>query len=112
MAYNKKEHFTEFEQQASDFARALAHPARISILVKLAEENKCVCGAIVDDMPLAQSTVSQHLKELKSAGLVQGEIEGAKSCYCINWGNLEKEIKIFEELIEKLKAKKFANQCC
>ncbi len=112
MAYNKKEQFPEFEQQASDFARTLSHPARVAILTKLADANKCICGKIVDDMPLAQSTVSQHLKELKSAGLVQGEIDGAKSCYCINWDNLEKEIQNFEQLFEKLRAKKFANECC
>jgi ArsR family transcriptional regulator len=112
MAYAKKEHFSEFEQVVSEFAKALSHPARISILVKLTEENKCICGDIVDVMPLAQSTVSQHIKELKSAELVKGEIEGATSCYCINWNNLEKEIENFEKLFEKLKAKKFANECC
>lgn len=68
----------------ADYARAIGHPARVRILQMLIARDACVCGDIVDRMPLAQSTVSQHLKILKESGLVQGEIDGPKTCYCIN----------------------------
>jgi ArsR family transcriptional regulator, arsenate/arsenite/antimonite-responsive transcriptional repressor len=84
MAINKKEEFTNEEQELAEFAKAIAHPARIAILKVLAQKQSCICGEIVEVLPLAQSTVSQHLKELKNAGLIQGTIEGAKSCYCID----------------------------
>ena len=64
--------------------KALGHPARIQILKHLLEEDRCICGRIVEVMPLAQSTVSQHLKILKDAGLIMGEVEGPKTCYCVN----------------------------
>jgi ArsR family transcriptional regulator len=73
------------ENQLAELAKALGHPARIAILRELARRDSCVCGEIVDVLPLAQSTVSQHLKELKDAGLICGTVEGVKSCYCINW---------------------------
>jgi len=65
-------------------AKALGHPARVAILKLLVARGECVCGAIVDELPLAQATVSQHLKVLKDAGLVQGEIDGPRVCYCID----------------------------
>ena len=68
----------------ADICKALGHPARIQILRHLQAEDRCICGRIVEIMPLAQSTVSQHLKILKQAGLVKGEIEGPKTCYCVN----------------------------
>jgi DNA-binding transcriptional ArsR family regulator len=68
----------------ADVCKALAHPARVRILKHLLDENRCICGSIVDILPLAQSTVSQHLKILKDAGLVRGEVEGRKTCYCAN----------------------------
>jgi len=108
MAYTKKDEFTKIENRVADFAKALSHPARISILKTLAEKNECICGEIVEVMPLAQSTVSQHLKELKNAGLVQGEIEGATSCYCINWKNLEREVGSFNDLFEMLRERRRA----
>jgi len=112
MAYDKREQFSDTEKKAATFAKALSHPARISILKKLAGENKCFCGDIVEVLPLAQSTVSQHLKELKEAGIVQGEIEGPKTCYCINWDNLEEEFNALLEIYEQLKAGKQAVSCC
>ncbi len=84
MATSKKEEFSAEDVELAEFAKALGHPARIAILKTLAEKNECVCGEIVEILPLAQATVSQHLKELKKAGLVKGRISGAKSCYCIN----------------------------
>ena len=64
-------------------ARAIGHPARVQILRLLARRSACICGEIVDELPLAQSTVSQHLKVLKDAGLVRGEIDGPRTCYCL-----------------------------
>ena len=90
MAINKKEAFTQKEQGLAEFAKALAHPARIAILKMLAQHNGCICGEIVEVLPLAQSTVSQHLKELKNAGLIDGTVDGPRSCYCINWKAFEK----------------------
>ena len=68
----------------ADICKALGHPARIQILRHLLAEDRCICGRIVEIMPLAQSTVSQHLKILKNSGLVKGEIEGPKTCYCVD----------------------------
>lgn len=88
----------EFEKDVlhiSSFAKALAHPARIAILKILIERKACICGDIVNELPLSQSTVSQHLKELKEAGLIKGDIDGVKVCYCINeekWHEAKKEL--------------------
>jgi len=114
MAQNKKEKFSKIENDVADFARMLSHPARIAILKKLADKNKCICGEIVEVMPLAQSTVSQHLKELQLSGIVQGTIDGLTSCYCINWKVLEKEMDNFNKLFEDLKQKRinFNKTCC
>ena len=84
MTKSKIEEFTQEESRLADIAKALSHPARIKILKILAETNVCMCGEIVDLLPLAQATVSQHLKELKRVGLIEGEIEGPKTCYCLN----------------------------
>lgn len=78
MAIHKKAAFGDTEKELAELAKALGHPARIAILRELAQRNMCVCGQIVDVLPLAQSTVSQHLKELKAAGLISGTVEGAK----------------------------------
>ncbi|HRX93558.1 MAG TPA: metalloregulator ArsR/SmtB family transcription factor, partial [Chitinophagaceae bacterium] len=78
MAFNKKEEFTQKEQELAAFAKAMSHPARIAILKVLARRNECICGDIVEVLPLAQSTVSQHLKELKNAGLIDGNIDGPR----------------------------------
>jgi ArsR family transcriptional regulator, arsenate/arsenite/antimonite-responsive transcriptional repressor len=88
MAQNKKNEFDAELMEIADFAKALSHPARLAILKELAQKNTCICGEIVNVLPLAQSTVSQHLKELKKAGLIGGEIDGPKSCYCINKARL------------------------
>jgi ArsR family transcriptional regulator, arsenate/arsenite/antimonite-responsive transcriptional repressor len=84
MALNKKAEFSEADQRIADLAKTLGHPARIAILRILSERNSCICGEIVEVLPLAQSTVSQHLKELLNAGLIKGTVDGLKSCYCIN----------------------------
>lgn len=84
MGLTKTEAFTAQENEIAALAKALGHPARVAILKFLAEHNACVCGDIVSALPLAQATVSQHLKELKQAGLIQGTIEPPKVCYCIS----------------------------
>ena len=71
-------------EELAEMCKGLAHPARVAILAYLKSVDRCICGDIVDFLPLAQSTVSQHLKKLKQAGLVQGEVEGPRTCYCID----------------------------
>lgn len=80
----KSEEFTVKDNNVAKYAKALAHPARVAILRLLIKRAACICGDIVDELPLSQSTVSQHLKELKEAGLIKGEIEGVRICYCID----------------------------
>lgn len=84
MGITKSEEFTIKQNKIAKYTKALAHPARIAILELLTKKQSCICGDIVDDLPLSQSTVSQHLKELKAAGLIKGEIDGVKVCYCID----------------------------
>ena len=95
MALNKKDLFEDDEVYLAEMAKAISHPARIKILKILAERNTCICGEIVEILPLSQATVSQHLMELKKAGRVQGTISGAKSGYCINWKNFERLERFF-----------------
>lgn len=111
MAIHKKEAFTQKEQDLANFAKALSHPARIAILKVLAQRNECICGEIVEILPLAQSTVSQHLKELKNAGLIKGSVDGPRSCYCINWKSFEKFNQEFSGLFASLKIKN-EKSCC
>lgn len=114
MAQNKKAEFPEKIQRISSFTKLLSHPARLAILEVLAERQTCVCGEIVEILPLAQSTVSQHLKELKEGGLVKGDIEGTSSCYCIHWENFAKAYAEFSEHIEFIKTfkNKKKENCC
>ncbi len=84
MGLTKTESFTPEQNQLAGYFKALAHPARIAIVQILIQKNSCICGDIVDELPLAQPTVSQHLKELKNAGIIKGSIEGTTICYCID----------------------------
>lgn len=111
MAIHKKDEFSQKEQDLAAFAKALSHPARIAILKVLAQKNECLCGQLVDLLPLAQSTVSQHLKELKNADLIKGETDGPRSCYCINWKAFEKFMGEFSFLFNKLKVQN-EKACC
>ena len=86
MGLTKTEIFTDEQNRLATLIKALAHPARIAILQHLIKTNACVCGSIVEELGLAQATISQHLKELKNAGLIQGTIEGVSVCYCIDPG--------------------------
>jgi DNA-binding transcriptional ArsR family regulator len=84
MGTSKTEVYDQNTLRLSKIAKALAHPARIAILEVLIRRQACICGDIVDELPLSQSTVSQHLKELKEAGIIKGDIEGVRVCYCID----------------------------
>lgn len=109
MALNKKAEFSEADQKIADLAKTLGHPARIAILRILAEKNTCICGEIVEVLPLAQSTVSQHLKELLSANLIKGTVDGLKSCYCINWETMNTFSSELEFLFKDLLSQ---TKCC
>jgi ArsR family transcriptional regulator, arsenate/arsenite/antimonite-responsive transcriptional repressor len=85
-----KREFPDKTLKLAEFAKAMSHPARIAILQTLAEKKECICGDLVVDLPLAQATVSQHLKVLKELDLIKGEINGPRSKYCINWSVFEK----------------------
>jgi DNA-binding transcriptional ArsR family regulator len=98
MGITKTEDFTVKQNKIAKYAKALGHPARIAILEMLIKKQSCICGDIVEDLPLSQSTVSQHLKELKEAGLIKGDIEGVKVCYCIDekeWENAKTYLSTF-----------------
>ncbi|WP_431158182.1 ArsR/SmtB family transcription factor [Winogradskyella poriferorum] len=84
MGVTKTEIFTDVQNEIATLAKAFAHPARVAILHHLFKANTCICGDLVDEIGLAQATISQHLKELKNLGLIQGSIEGTSVCYCIN----------------------------
>jgi ArsR family transcriptional regulator len=83
--------------------KALAHPARLRILDLLAERGRCICGEIVEVLPLAQATVSQHLKILKEAGLLEGTIEGPRSCYCLDAGAIERLCRVLDRRLARLR---------
>jgi DNA-binding transcriptional ArsR family regulator len=110
MGATKTDHFTDKQNSIASMAKALGHPARIAIVEYLLKVNECICGDIVNELPLAQATVSQHLKELKVAGIIKGNIEGNSICYCINEKAIEKLQKYFGNISDKLNKKK--NNCC
>ena len=107
MTRTKTDLFTSDETRLAELAKALAHPARIAILKMLATKNSCICGEIVDELPLAQATVSQHLKELKNVGLIKGEIDGPKVCYCLNEDGIQELRLLWSALEANVMAK-----CC
>jgi len=98
MGKSKTTSFTFTQNRLANTAKALGHPARIAILQFLAAKQTCVCGDIVEELPLSQSTVSQHLKALKEAGLISGNVEGSSVCYCIDmnaWSDLTQQLRAF-----------------
>ncbi len=108
MGLTKTEIFTEEQNRLATMLKALAHPARIAILQQIIKANACICGQLVDELGLAQATISQHLKELKNAGIIQGTIEGVTVCYCIEpnaWKLLQKDLSLFFNSFE-------AQTCC
>ena len=110
MGASKTEHFTNKQNTIATLAKAFGHPARVAIMEYLTKVDICICGDIVNELPLAQPTVSQHLKELKNAGLIKGNIEGNSICYCIDEESIEKLKDHFTNISTKLKTKK--NNCC
>lgn len=109
MGLTKNELFTKKQNEISTFAKALAHPARVAILEYLLKQDSCVCGALVEEIGLAQPTISQHLRELKNIGLIKGTIEGTTVCYCINeekWNEFMQEFANFFQLLHTNKS------CC
>ncbi len=109
MGATKTEHFTQKQNAIATLAKALGHPARIAIIEHLIKVEACICGDIVNELPLAQPTVSQHLKELKNAGLIKGEVEGNSVCYCIDEKAIAKLQEYFARISSKLASKK---NCC
>ncbi len=109
MGATKTEIFTDQQNRMADLAKAFAHPARVAILQLLAQKKACVCGDIVDELPLAQATVSQHLKELKRIGIIQGSIDPPRVCYCINDPVWEEARQLFGEVLDSFVAQK---SCC
>ncbi|AWA30067.1 transcriptional regulator [Flavobacterium magnum] len=110
MGATKTDHFTEQQNRMATLAKALGHPARIAIMEYLMGVDTCICGDIVNVLPLAQPTVSQHLKELKNAGLIKGSIEGNAVCYCIDETVLQILEDYFANVSRHLERKK--NNCC
>lgn len=108
MGVTKTALFTDSQNELAQIFKALGHPARIAILEFLLKQKSCICGDIVDELPLSQPTISQHLKELKSVNLIQGSIEGNTICYCVNTETIEK----ISESIGLFKSNKNENTCC
>jgi DNA-binding transcriptional ArsR family regulator len=108
MGATKTESFTTQQNELAILAKAIGHPARIAIIEYLLKTDSCICGDIVNELPLAQPTVSQHLKELKNAGLIKGSIEGTAICYCINQQGFNKLKGFFENINSYLNK----NECC
>ncbi|MBK9419717.1 MAG: winged helix-turn-helix transcriptional regulator [Flavobacteriales bacterium] len=110
MGVTKTDLFTAQQNQLATWARVLGHPARITILQYLLKKKTCVCGSLVDELGLAQATISQHLRELKDAGLITGTVEGSSVCYCIEPKTWAKAQAGFSALFSKYKP--IGNDCC
>lgn len=110
MGTTKSEEFSVRDNRIATYAKALAHPARVAILKLLIQRQACICGDIVGELPLSQSTVSQHLKELKEAGLIKGDITGAKVCYCIDDEEMTKAKDTLQEFFTSYEMRK--PNCC
>ncbi|MEC3875847.1 ArsR/SmtB family transcription factor [Chryseobacterium salviniae] len=108
MGVTKTDHFTDEQNKIAVIAKALGHPARIAIIEYLLKVDTCICGDIVNKLPLAQATVSQHLKELKNAGLIKGNIEGTAICYCID----ENTFAILKDYFSKIIVTVSNQKCC
>jgi DNA-binding transcriptional ArsR family regulator len=110
MGLTKTEIFTKEQNELALIGKVFAHPARIAILQHLFRVKACICGDIVDEIGLAQPTVSQHLKELRNIGLIKGDVEGTRVCYCIhmeNWNDMKEKFKAFLD-----EGNELAQECC
>ncbi|MDZ7773492.1 MAG: metalloregulator ArsR/SmtB family transcription factor [Balneolaceae bacterium] len=101
MAHTKASLFKEKHVKAAELAKAISHPARLAILEILSKRESCICGDITSELPLAQSTVSQHLKVLKTAGLIKGEVEGPRTCYCIHPETMRELKELMDQWFEE-----------
>lgn len=108
MGITKSEHFTEHQNELANLLKALGHPARVAIVEYLIQYKQCVCGDIVTELPLSQATISQHLRELKHVGIIQGSIEGNSVCYCLNPNVFQQITQFMGVAIDSVKTKK----CC
>lgn len=106
MGASKTDEFNDRQNRLAGYAKALAHPARVAIIEYLAKSNACMCGDIVEVLPLSQSTVSQHLRELKNAGLIKGTIDGTSVCYCLNEKGWEEMNSMLGSFVVSMK------KCC
>jgi len=109
MGATKAEFFTDRQNSTAALFKALGHPARVAILEYLLKVDDCICGDIVNELPLSQPTISQHLKELKTAGLIKGNIDGNAICYCIDEKSVTKVKEYLSIIADKLERKK---ACC
>jgi predicted transcriptional regulator len=110
MGASKTSEFSTADNKIANFAKAIAHPARVAILQMLIKRQSCICGDIVDELPLSQSTVSQHLKALKEAGIIKGNIEGTCVCYCIDENIWNAGISLLMGFLQPALIK--SQQCC
>jgi len=110
MGASKTDQFSARQNAIAVLAKALGHPARIAIIEYLLKTDTCICNDIVDELPLSQPTISQHLKELKSAGLIKGSIEGNAICYCVDTKAIDKILAYLSGVSRKLNNRK--NTCC
>ena len=111
MAVTKAQLFNASQKRTAELMKALGHPARIAIIELLAERQTCICGDITDELPLAQSTVSQHLKALKQAGIIKGEIDGVRTCYCLDEKGIREISELFLPLVKNMTTATDEN-CC
>lgn len=107
MGASKSDFFSEEQNELANLFKAISHPARIAIIQYLLTVDTCICGDIVNVLPLAQPTVSQHLKELKKVGIIKGTVEGKAICYCLNLEIMKKMENYFEGI-----SKELINKCC
>lgn len=110
MGVSKSDFFTSKQNSMANMAKAIGHPARIAIIEYLLKVDSCICGDIVNELPLAQPTISQHLKELKNAGIIKGNIEGNSICYCLDKDMIKKLHDYFGNMF--LKLEKRNAKCC
>ncbi|MCJ8167110.1 metalloregulator ArsR/SmtB family transcription factor [Pontibacter sp. E15-1] len=110
MGLTKTEFFTESQNKTALLLKALGHPARVAIIEHLLKVRACICGDLVNELPLAQATVSQHLKELKNAGIIKGTVEGAAVCYCLDESAFETFAAYFSNVLAGVKSQQ--SNCC
>jgi DNA-binding transcriptional ArsR family regulator len=110
MGVTKTDNYTRELTDLASISKVLGHPARVAILDHISKATGCICGDLVDEIGLAQATISQHLRELKSVGIIKGNIEGTSVCYCLDytvWNNYHQKLNDFSELLNSRN-----NSCC